>query len=80
MHFKGCVMDIKESIEKTRRGFEETFAAGDSYNWQSRDEEHLGKILGFINIRENMRALDLVETETEIFVTEKVNNILFYKK
>ena len=52
-------MDIKESIEKTRRGFEETFAAGDSYNWQSRDEEHLGKILGFINIRENMRALDL---------------------
>ena len=50
-------MDIKESIEKTRRGFEETFAAGDSYNWQSRDEEHLGKILGFIlayegNLRE----------------------------
>ena len=40
-------MDIKESIEKTRRGFEETFAAVDSYNWQSRDEEHLGKILGF---------------------------------
>lgn len=51
-------MDIKESIEKTRRGFEETFAAGDSYNWQSRDEEHLGKILGFINIRENMRSLE----------------------
>ena len=27
-----------------------------------------------------IESYDLVETETEIFVTEKVNNILFYKK
>ena len=29
-------MDIKESINDTRKGFEESFAAGDFYNRQTR--------------------------------------------
>ena len=30
-------MDIKESINDTRKGFEESFAAGDFYNRQTQD-------------------------------------------
>ncbi|MBR6850575.1 MAG: methyltransferase domain-containing protein [Lachnospiraceae bacterium] len=52
-------MDIKESINDTRKGFEESFAAGDFYNRQTQDSEHLERILGFVKIREGMRILDL---------------------
>ena len=52
-------MDIKESINDTRKGFEESFASGDFYNRQTRDSEHLARILGFVNISEGMRILDL---------------------
>lgn len=36
-------MDIKESINDTRKGFEESFASGDFYNRQTRDSEHLAR-------------------------------------
>ena len=52
-------MDIKESINDTRKGFEESFASGDFYNRQTRDSEHLARILEFVNISEGMRILDL---------------------
>lgn len=53
------IMDIKESINDTRKGFEESFATGDFYNRQTQDSEHLEKILGFVKIRDRMRILDL---------------------
>ncbi len=52
-------MDIKESINDTRKGFEESFATGDFYNRQTQDTEHLEKILGFVKISDGMRILDL---------------------
>lgn len=52
-------MDIKKSINDTRKGFEESFAMGDFYNRQTQDSEHLKKILEFINISEGMKILDL---------------------
>ena len=52
-------MDIKESINDTRKGFEESFATGDFYNRQTQDTEHLEKILGFLKISDGMRILDL---------------------
>ena len=45
---KDDAMDIKESINDTRKGFEESFATGDFYNRQTQDTEHLEKILGFL--------------------------------
>ncbi len=47
------------SIESTRHGFEESFAAGTFYNRQTQDSEHLERILGFAKISEGMRILDL---------------------
>ncbi len=47
------------SIESTRHGFEESFAAGTFYNRQTQDSEHLNKILEFVKISEGMRILDL---------------------
>ena len=38
-------MDIKASIDDTRKGFEESFASGDFYNRQTQDKEHLERIL-----------------------------------
>ena len=52
-------MDIRSSIEDTRKGFEESFASGDFYNRQTQDAEHLERILAFINVRDGMRILDL---------------------
>lgn len=52
-------MDIRESINDTRKGFEESFAAGTFYNRQTQDSEHLNKILEFVKISEGMRILDL---------------------
>ena len=56
---KDDAMDIKESINDTRKGFEESFATGDFYNRQTQDTEHLEKILEFLKIRDGMRILDL---------------------
>ncbi len=44
------------SIESTRHGFEESFAAGTFYNRQTQDSKHLNKILGFVKIREGMNG------------------------
>ena len=52
-------MDIKTSIEDTRKGFEKSFASGDFYNRQTQDAEHLKRILRFIRIREGVKILDL---------------------
>ena len=41
-------MDIKESIIATKKGFEESFAAGEFYNKQTQDEQHLNAILDFL--------------------------------
>ena len=56
---KDKTMNIKESINDTRKGFEESFATGDFYNRQTQDSEHLKKILEFVNINEGMKILDL---------------------
>ena len=52
-------MDIKASIDDTRKGFEESFASGEFYNRQTQDAEHLERILAFIKVRDGMRILDL---------------------
>ena len=48
-------MDIKASIEDTRKGFEDSFATGTFYNRQTQDTEHLEKILSFIGVKEGMK-------------------------
>ena len=52
-------MDIKESINDTKKGFEESFATGDFYNRQTQDINHLNRILGFVKISDGMKILDL---------------------
>ena len=52
-------MNIRASIEDTRKGFEESFASEDFYNRQTQDAEHLERILAFINVRDGMSILDL---------------------
>ena len=52
-------MDIKKSIDDTRKGFEESFASGGFYNRQTQDPGHLDRILEFVRIRDGMRILDL---------------------
>ena len=44
-------MDMRSSIEDTRRGFEESFASGEFYNRQTQDSEHMNMILRFVKIR-----------------------------
>lgn len=50
---------IEESIQKTKRGFEESFAAEALYNRQTQDETHLNRILNFLNIDKKVNILDL---------------------
>lgn len=52
-------MNIKNSIEKTRRGFEESFAEGAFYGIQTADEEHLKRIMDFLPVKDGMKILDL---------------------
>ena len=52
-------MNIKASIEDTRKGFEESFASGDFYNRQTQDTKHLEKILKFLHVEEETKILDL---------------------
>ena len=52
-------MDIRSSIAETREEFEKSFAAGDFYNKQTQDSEHLERILSFIDVKKGMRILDL---------------------
>ena len=52
-------MDIKESIEATKRGFEESFKEGNYYNKQTQDYKHLNKILDKVTLNDGMKLLDL---------------------
>ena len=45
-------MDMRSSIEDTRKGFEASFATGDFYNRQTQDSQHLEKILQFLQVSE----------------------------
>ena len=46
-------MDMRSSIEDTRKGFEESFASGEFYNRQTQDSDHMEKILSFDNEQKN---------------------------
>lgn len=52
-------MNKRESIEKTKQGFEESFRLGSYYNKQTRDDMHLERILKCIPVEQGMRILDL---------------------
>ena len=51
-------MDMRSSIEDTRKGFEESFASGEFYNRQTQDSDHMEKILRFVKISGRMRILE----------------------
>jgi hypothetical protein len=51
-------MDMRSSIEDTRKGFEASFATGDFYNRQTQDSQHLEKILQFLQVSDGMRILE----------------------
>ena len=51
-------MDMRSSIEDTRKGFEVSFATGDFYNRQTQDSQHLEKILQFLQVSDGMRILE----------------------
>jgi hypothetical protein len=51
-------MDMRSSIEDTRKGFEESFASGEFYNRQTQDSDYMEKILRFVKIRGRMRILE----------------------
>lgn len=50
---------IKESINKTKHGFEESFSNGAFYNKQTQDTEHLDRIIDFLPIKDGMKIMDL---------------------
>ncbi|MDO4275396.1 MAG: class I SAM-dependent methyltransferase [Eubacteriales bacterium] len=50
---------LRDSIKRTKQGFEESFQTGEFYNKQTQDETHLKRILDFLPVREGMKILDL---------------------
>ena len=52
-------MDIENSIMATKQGFENSFSSADFYNKQTQDEHHLKKIFDFLQIKADMKILDL---------------------
>ena len=50
-------MDMRSSIEDTRKGFEESFASGEFYNRQTQDSDHMEKILLISLLRTNLLTL-----------------------
>jgi len=52
-------MDIKKSINSTRKGFEQSFQEADFYNKQTSDDNHLKLLLDLVNPKENDTILDL---------------------
>lgn len=52
-------MNIEETVDAARNGFEASFAETGFYNRQTRDEAHLDAIIGFIPAGAGMRILDL---------------------
>ena len=49
----------KDSIEKTKQGFEESFKKAAYYDMQTQDVSHQEAILSFLQIRPGMKILDL---------------------
>ena len=47
------------SIEETIIGFEKSFKEKNYYNKQTQDNNHLNKIIECLNIKDNMKILDL---------------------
>ena len=52
-------MDTKDSIDKTRRGFEDSFSEKMFYDIQTYDDEHLQKIMKALDIQDDYQVLDL---------------------
>ena len=52
-------MNSRESIEKTKQGFEESFRVDSYYNKQTRDDSHLQRIMEHLQVKEGMKILDL---------------------
>lgn len=52
-------MNMKESINATKKGFEESFSNGEFYNKQTQDLQHLNSILDFLPVKSGMKILDL---------------------
>ena len=52
-------MDISKSIEKTRRGFEQSFAESYYYNKQTADYSHLDLLLGLTELKDEQTVIDL---------------------
>lgn len=52
-------MNNRESIEKTKQGFEKSFSTSVYYDKQTKDENHLESILSFLQVKPGMRILDL---------------------
>lgn len=51
--------DIENSIMATKNGFENSFSSGVFYDKQTRDVQHLKKILEFLPLKSYMKILDL---------------------
>lgn len=51
--------NIKNSIEATRKGFEQSFKEGSLYNKQTQNDAHLRQILKALNIKPGSKILDL---------------------
>lgn len=49
----------KESIQKTKKSFEESFRSSSYYNRQTNDQAHLDLILNYIPVKSGMKILDL---------------------
>lgn len=52
-------MNTRDSIEKTKKGFENSFAEKNYYDMQTQDDEHLHRIIRALDIKKNSRVLDL---------------------
>lgn len=55
----GEKVNNKESIEKTKQGFEDSFKSAAYYDKQTKDENHLELIVNFLQVKPGMRILDL---------------------
>lgn len=51
--------DINKSIDRTKKGFEESFEIESFYNKQTQDVKHLEQILNVLKINNGMKILDL---------------------
>jgi ubiquinone/menaquinone biosynthesis C-methylase UbiE len=56
---KEIILDIKQSIDNTRREFEKSFAENTYYSSQTKDDKHLELILKGLRIDNGYRVLDL---------------------